>query len=172
MKTKPDSFMPFFIADYLGDTMHLTTLQHGAYLLLLFHYWRTQGPLPSDPYQLAAIAKLPYRDWLSMQGVIGPFFIADGSLWRHKRCDHELAKALGKYGKRVAASEAAAAARAEKKAEAVGAPIPVEKRLRDLTQAEADLCVEATGVRRLKGSDLDIQRWRERVETKKAKRAA
>ena len=168
MKTKPDSWMPFFVADYLGDTMHLGTLQHGAYLLLIFHYWRA-GCLPPDDHQLAQIVKLSYRDWLGMKPTIQAFF-HDG--WKHKRVDRELEKARGKYAKRVGSSEAAAVVREAKKQEASPSPISPEKRVRDLTPAEADLCQAANGVRWLKGRDVDVEKWRQRVDDRQKRRNA
>lgn len=81
-------WMPFYIAEYLGDTGHLNTTQHGAYFLLIIHYWRMRG-LPEDDRQLANITKLPLRIWLDIKPVIRDFFVEG---WKHKRIEKELAK--------------------------------------------------------------------------------
>ena len=83
-------WLPLYVADYLGDTMHLSTLQHGAYMLLLMHYWRS-GPLPFDPAQLAAIAKVEMKAWQTVWPVLQPFFTVNGDGTLHqKRMDWEL----------------------------------------------------------------------------------
>lgn len=91
--------MPLYVGDYLGDTGHLSTSQHGAYLLLMMHYWR-KGGLPDDDEQLAAITKLPPNIWQAYRPVIQSFFY-DG--WCHKRIDAELADMEVRHRKRVAA---------------------------------------------------------------------
>lgn len=93
--------MPLYVGDYLGDTGHLSTTQHGAYLLLMMHYWR-QGSLPSDDKQLAAITKLPLRLWLDCKDTIQAFF-HDG--WQHKRIEEELFKMDKAADKRAAAGQ-------------------------------------------------------------------
>lgn len=88
MSKKTDLWMPLYIGDYLADTGHLSTTQHGAYLLLLMHYWRKRE-LPDDDKQLAAIAKLPLRIWLDTKETIQAFF-HDG--WKHKKVESEMEK--------------------------------------------------------------------------------
>jgi uncharacterized protein YdaU (DUF1376 family) len=94
-------WMPLYVGDYLGDTGHLTTTQHGAYLLLMMHYWR-KGELPGDDRQLAKIAKLPLKTWRDYRATLQDFFY-DG--WRHKRIDAELQKMTRVSEKRAIAGQ-------------------------------------------------------------------
>lgn len=83
-------WMPLYIADYRADTAHLSAAQHGAYLLLIMHYWQTGG-LPNDDEQLARIACMWPEEWHGARPTIEALF--DGCNWRHKRIDAELKKA-------------------------------------------------------------------------------
>jgi uncharacterized protein YdaU (DUF1376 family) len=94
-------WMPLYVGDYLGDTGHLTTMQHGAYLLLMMHYWR-KGELPDDDRQLFKIAKLPLRTWCEYRATLQDFFY-DG--WKHKRIDAELEKMMRVSAKRAIAGQ-------------------------------------------------------------------
>lgn len=80
------AWMPLYVADYLADTGHLTTLEHGAYLLLIMHYWR-MGGLPRDEEQLARIAKCSIKQWKKVVPTLQSYF---HSGWRHKRIDAEI----------------------------------------------------------------------------------
>jgi uncharacterized protein YdaU (DUF1376 family) len=94
-------WMPLYVGDYLGDTGHLTTTQHGAYLLLMMHYWR-KGELPDDDRQLSKIAKLPLKTWCEYRPTLQDFFHQG---WKHKRIDAELDKMMRVSAKRAIAGQ-------------------------------------------------------------------
>ena len=86
-------WMPLYVADYLADTGHLTTEEHGAYLLLMMHYWQHER-LPDDDDRLARIARLPIKRWLSMRPAIRSYF-DEG--WIHQRVEREIQEAKDKF---------------------------------------------------------------------------
>jgi uncharacterized protein YdaU (DUF1376 family) len=94
-------WMPLYVGDYLGDTGHLTTTQHGAYLLLMMHYWR-KGELPDDDRQLSKIAKLSMKTWCDYRATLQDFFY-DG--WKHKRIEAELQRMMRVSEKRAIAGQ-------------------------------------------------------------------
>jgi len=94
MDSKVDIWVPIYIGDYLSDTMHLTTEEHGAYFLLILAYWRNQAPLPSDDKKMAAICRWSIPVWLEHKKTLSEFFESDGLFWVHKRIDSELKSAL------------------------------------------------------------------------------
>lgn len=91
---RTDTWMPLYIGDYHADTRRLSTLEHGAYLLLLMEYWK-QGPLRDDDEELAAIAGLKLDAWRKIAASIRRYFtIAADGLLHQKRVDAERQKAL------------------------------------------------------------------------------
>lgn len=101
-------YMPLYVADYLADAAHLTTEEHGAYLLLIMNYWQRGKPLPADPERLARIARLSNERWTDVERTLNEFFEVDGDVWRHKRIDAELDKVRDKSEKAKQAGIASA----------------------------------------------------------------
>lgn len=131
------AWMPLYVGDYLGDTGHLTTTQHGAYLLLMMHYWR-KGDLPDDDKQLAKITKLPLKIWIDQRNTLQDFFY-DG--WRHKRIDAELQKMMTLAAKRAIAGQkgglASAMAHLKLENQANGRSVPVRQAIAKQTSSRA-----------------------------------
>jgi uncharacterized protein YdaU (DUF1376 family) len=82
-------WMPLYVRDYLADTRHLKTVEHGAYLLLIMEYW-LKGRLPPDDDHLRTICGLSGRDWRRYKNRLAALF---GPGWRHERIEQELQKA-------------------------------------------------------------------------------
>jgi uncharacterized protein YdaU (DUF1376 family) len=96
------AWMPLHIDDYLADTGHLSGAEHGAYLLLIMHYWQN-GSLPENERLIARIARMDPAQWTDSRDVLAMLF-SDG--WKHKRIDAELNKADEVIEKRRAAANA------------------------------------------------------------------
>lgn len=83
-------YMPLYVADYLSDAAHLSTLEHGAYLLLIMTYWQRGECLPADDKKLARICRIGPREWSRIKPVISEFFQVDCNNWSHRRIESEL----------------------------------------------------------------------------------
>ena len=119
-------FMQLYVADYLGDTRHLTTEQHGAYLLLLMTMWRADGRLPLDDRKLARLTGCTASRWAKIRDEVLAFFVIDGDEITHGRLMFELEKASEKSIKRAEAGSHGGKAKALKdKASAVANATPL-----------------------------------------------
>jgi uncharacterized protein YdaU (DUF1376 family) len=110
---KLDRWFAFYGDSYLGATLHLTTQQHGAYLLLLLAYWKS-GPLPDDDDTLASIAKMDPAAWPAVRrALIGPalFTLAGDGLLRQAKMEKEIDRAASLSAKRADAGRGGAEAR-------------------------------------------------------------
>jgi len=95
-------YIPLYQGDYLRDTGHLSTLEHGAYLLLLMHYYNA-GSLPGGDERLARVTKLSMDEWLAIRPTMQSFFYNG---WKHKRVEQELKKQRNQSERGQAGAEA------------------------------------------------------------------
>lgn len=89
-----DIWFPMYIGDYMADTLHLSTLEHGAYFLILSAYYKNQGPLPDDDGKMSRIARMTLSDWSAIRSNIASLFKITGGFWVQKRADFEIQKAI------------------------------------------------------------------------------
>lgn len=107
-------YMQLYIADYLADTMHLSTEEHGAYLLLMFNYWQIGRPIPKS--RLAKIARMSNDRWISVEDSLKEFFNDNGTEWVHERIERDLCSVRSSIEQKSAAGKASAAKRKAQKA--------------------------------------------------------
>lgn len=90
--TEKFPFLPLSVDAYLNDTRHLTTEQHGAYLLLLMEAWKSPTvSLPDDDDILARLTGLSAAKWRKNKAAIMEFWLYDGRSrrWTQKRLRKE-----------------------------------------------------------------------------------
>ncbi len=125
MSARPDTWMPMYWGDYVRDTGHLNAAGHGAYLMLIKHYWCTGGPLADDDDELWRIACCDSRkEWLGMRPRIVRLFIREDRLLRHKRIDKELRAAAAAVTAKAEAGKKGAEKRWQKDSTPIDLPLP------------------------------------------------
>ena len=85
----------------MRDTGHLSTLQHGIYTLLMWHYYTTKKPLPVDTNQLSRIARVTADEINDLEFVITEFFQRKEEKLYSKRIEYEIAEAKERHQKAV-----------------------------------------------------------------------
>lgn len=108
-------YMQLYVADYLADTMHLSTEEHGAYMLLIFNYWQTGKPLPYNKERLAIIARMSNERWTDVENTLKEFFVEKDGFLYHPRIEADLKHVESVQEKAVLAGKASAKARKAKK---------------------------------------------------------
>lgn len=81
-------YIQFYPADYLADTVHLTTEEHGAYLLIMLNYYQTGKPVKIS--RLAGISRLTNERWTSVERALSEFFHEEDGCWVHFRIEADL----------------------------------------------------------------------------------
>lgn len=113
-------YIQLYTSDYLADTAHLSTLEHGAYLLLIFNYWQRGESFKAKDERslnkrLASVARLSEQEWNDVKDTLEEFFEATETEWRHSRIERDLNKVNSKSEKASAAGKASASARSNKR---------------------------------------------------------
>jgi uncharacterized protein YdaU (DUF1376 family) len=84
--------LPVWTDAYLADTRHLSTLEHGAYFLLMMEAWRRPTcSLPDDDVMLARLAGLDAATWSTVKPVVMEMWKLDRrrKVWTQKRLSQE-----------------------------------------------------------------------------------
>lgn len=110
--------MQLYVSDFVGDTLHLSTEQIGAYMLLLMAMWNAGGQLPADDVKVARVVRLSVKKWRSIAPDLMAFLETDGHQIWHKRLSKELQKSASKRERRASAGSKGGSAKALKSKEA------------------------------------------------------
>lgn len=96
-------YMKLYVMDYIGDTLELSTEEHGAYLLLLMAMWRAGGKLPRDARRLAQISRCDEASWARIESTLMPYFLIKGGSISQRR----LTKEIRRYSRKIEAAKIA-----------------------------------------------------------------
>ena len=94
------------IGDFNSATRHLTRVERSIYRDLIELYYDTESPLTANIDRLARkVMATNDHEFEALNAVLGEFFILEGDVYTHSRCDEELAKVYAKSDKARASAE-------------------------------------------------------------------
>lgn len=97
---------PRYVGDYQRKTAHLSLTEHGAYTLLLDHYYATGSPIPANASVLHRICRaFADEEKAAVQDVLDQFFILKEDGYHNKTADEQLLKRGDITEKRKKAAE-------------------------------------------------------------------
>lgn len=87
------NFFKLYIGDYQRDTAHLSVTEHGAYLLMLQHYYATEKPLPVGKalHRMLRAQDKAERD--AIDAIVAQFWTETPDGLVNERADVEITKA-------------------------------------------------------------------------------
>jgi uncharacterized protein YdaU (DUF1376 family) len=86
---------PHYPGDYGRDTADLSMMEHGAYRLLLDHYYSTGAALPTDRVRLYRVCHaVDPAEQRAVDTVLVQFFALEDDGYHNQRADRELAKRI------------------------------------------------------------------------------
>jgi uncharacterized protein YdaU (DUF1376 family) len=78
---------PLHIGDFLSGTLHMDTLEKGAYIMLIVaHMQAGEQGLPNDDKMLARIAGVTPKVWSRIKPILAEKFTINENFWEQKKC--------------------------------------------------------------------------------------
>ena len=87
------NWFKLYIGDYQRDTAHLSVTEHGAYLLMLQHYYATEKPLPTGKALHRMLRAQDRAEREAIDAVAGQFWTETPEGLVNGRADAEITKA-------------------------------------------------------------------------------
>lgn len=63
------AWMSLYIGQYLSETSHLSAAEHGAFMLLIMHFWQ-HGEVPEDDSEIRLVTGLDQAQWEESRAVL------------------------------------------------------------------------------------------------------
>lgn len=87
------NFFKLYIGDYQRDTAHLSVTEHGAFLLMLQHYYATEKPLPTGKALHRMLRAQDKQEREAIDAVAKQFWTVTTEGLVNERADQEIQKA-------------------------------------------------------------------------------